>query len=98
MRDGALAEPPALIQLESNGRIKQPLPQWREGDIATLTPHVGCMCNDVEETGRCFVDLYLSVSYEDRDERLDQMIPRNPNLYDFTKDSTNRESDNRDDD
>jgi hypothetical protein len=86
--DGKLAEPPALIQLASNGRVKNPLPQWRQGDIATLTPLVGCNWNDSEDTGRCFVDLYLSVACEGREGWLIGMLPRNPNIYDLTVDST----------
>jgi hypothetical protein len=76
--------PPALIQLASNGRIKQPLPAWREGDTAILTPLVIGLWNDVQETGRCYLDLYLRVTCEGREGWLD-MIPRNPNFYDFTK-------------
>jgi len=80
------AQPPALIQLASNGRIKQPLPSWQEGDIVTLTPLVSCNWNDTADTGRCYLTLYLRVTCEGRDGFLDSMIPRNPQFGDFTQD------------
>jgi len=83
--DGKLIEPPALIQLVSNGRIKSPLPQWSAGDIATLTPLLGGACNDIEDTGRCYLDLYIRVACEGKPGWLEGMIPRNPDLHDFTK-------------
>jgi hypothetical protein len=79
-------QPPALIQLASNGRIKQPLPSWREGDIATLTPLVSCGWNDTQNTGRCYLALYLRVTCEGREGYLDGMVPRNPYFYDHTQD------------
>lgn len=88
LTDGHIEDPPALIQLVSNGRINQPLPPWREGAVAILTPLASCQWNDVQETGRCYVDLYLRVACEDREGWLDGMIPCNPNLNDFSKDST----------
>ena len=88
-------QPPALIQLVSNGKIKQPLPSWREGDIATLTPLVSCGWNDIENTGRCYLTLYLRVTCEGREGWLDYMLPRNPNFRDFTQDEENDVDDSK---
>jgi hypothetical protein len=79
--DGSLANPPALIQLVSNGRISQPLPPWREGDIVTLTPHINCMWGSAEDTGRCFLDIALRVTCEGREGEMNGMIPDNPNIF-----------------
>ena len=82
------AEPPALIQLISGPRIKQPLPAgWKAGDTPILTPTMSLLWNDTQETGRCYVDLAISVFCEGREGSLDGMIPINPNFYDFSKDA-----------
>jgi len=82
---GILTNPPALIQLVSNGRIKQPLPNWSEGDVATLTPALGCFWNDVGNSGRCYLDLHLTITCEDREGSLENMVPANPHFPDFTE-------------
>ena len=76
-----MRNPPALIQLVSNGRMHGPLPEWREGDIAVLTPLASLAWNDPQESGRCYVDLYFRVDCEGREGWLDGMIPTNPNSY-----------------
>src|SRR5215472_14183911 len=81
------AEPPALIQLVSSPRIKhQGLPAWKNGDILKLEPVASCSWNDVQETGRCYVDLTLMLTCEGREGFLTGMIPMNPDLYSFSKD------------
>ena len=82
------AEPPALIQLISGPRIEQPLPPgWKAGDLLILTPYMSILRNDTQGTGRCYVDLAISVLCEGREGSLDDMIPINPNFYDFSKDA-----------
>jgi len=82
-----LARPVALIQLIGNGRMRSPLPDWREADIVTLEPMMSCSWNDSEETGRCYPDLFIQVSCAARGGLIMGMIPYNPDLYDFTKDA-----------
>jgi hypothetical protein len=85
--DDTPAEPPALIQLISGPRIKHRIPAgWKVGDTLILTPTMSLGWNDVQETGRCYVDLAISVSCEGREGFLSGMIPINPNIYDFSKD------------
>jgi len=80
-------EPPALIQLVSSPRIKHGgLPTWKDGDIMKLEPTIGCGWNDVQETGRCHVDLAILLTCEGREGFLTGMVPMNPNLYDFSED------------
>lgn len=85
-QDGKLTEPPALIQLVSNGRTKSPLPEWSAGDTVTLTPLLGGAYNDTGDTGRCYLDLYIRIACEGKPGSLEGMIPRNPDIHDFTKD------------
>jgi hypothetical protein len=80
-----LAQPVALIQLIGNGRIRCPLPEWCEGDTVTLTPLASCAWGD--ETGRCYLDLYLQANCAGREGWIDGLIPYNPDLYDFTQDA-----------
>jgi hypothetical protein len=84
---GSLAEPAALIQLVSNGRIGCPLPDWRENDIVTLEPFMACVWGDPEETGRCYLDLYIRATCVGRRGQVDGLIPYNPNFYDFTREA-----------
>jgi hypothetical protein len=85
--DGTTTEPPALIQLISGPRIRHPLPTgWKGGDTLILTPIMSLGWNDVQETGRCYVDLAISVTCEGREGFLTGMIPINPNMHDFSKD------------
>jgi hypothetical protein len=81
-------EPPALIQLFSGPRIKHGrLPAWKDGDILKLEPTASCGWNDVQETGRCYVDLAILVTCEGREGLLTGMVPANPNPRDFTQDA-----------
>ena len=84
---GALAEPAALIQLISNGRIGCHLPNWRENDFVSLEPFMACMGNDPDETGRCYLDVYIRAKCIGREGQIDGLIPYNPNPYDFTQDA-----------
>lgn len=87
--DGStLVEPMALVQLKGNDRMRGPVPDWKEGDTVSLTPLISCGWNDTQETGRCFVDLYVRAQCEGRAGWVDGLIPFNPNLYDFQQDDT----------
>jgi hypothetical protein len=60
---------------------------WKAGDKLILTPTMSLGWNDSQETGRCYVDLAISVFCEGREGFLAGMIPINPNIYDFSKDA-----------
>jgi hypothetical protein len=86
--DNTPVEPPALIQLVGGPRIMQPLPVgWKAGDILILTPTMSLGWNDTQGTGRCYVDLGILVACEGREGFLSGMVPKNPNIYDFSKDA-----------
>ena len=73
------AEPPALVQLIS--WLREPIPAgWKAGDILQLQPTISCSWNDVQETGRCYVHLAITVTCEGRQGFLIGMIPINPDL------------------
>jgi hypothetical protein len=79
---------PALIQLISGPRTRhRGLPAWKAGDVLTLTPGMNLAWNDVQETGRCFVDLAIVVTCKGREGFLAGMVPVNPDLHDFSKDA-----------
>jgi len=60
---------------------------WKAGDTLTLTPTMSLSWNDVQETGRCYVELAIFVTCEGREGFLTGMIPINPNMHDFSKDA-----------
>ena len=88
LQPAAVKESLALIQLVGNGFITTTLPTWREGDIVTLTPMVSAMWNDSQQTGRCYVALYLRATCENRPGMLEGMIPVNPDRHDFSRDES----------
>jgi hypothetical protein len=82
-----LIQPVALVQLKGDGRMRGPLPDWKQDDVVTLTPMVSVGYNDVAETGRCFLDLYLRAQCADHAGWVDGLVPVNPNSHDFTEDA-----------
>lgn len=93
MPDGVTqTEPPALIQLISKSARHSALLPWKAGDILTLQPTISCNWNDTQETGRCYVELAICVTSEDRADFLTGMVPVNPSLYDFSADEKPRDS------
>ena len=84
----ALAEPMALVQLKGNGRMRSPVPVWKQNDVVSLTPLISSSWNDADQTGRCYLDLYIQARCEGKAEWVEGLVPFNPNLHDFTQDAS----------